>query len=93
MPREASLFDDTAGSPVRAFFALRRDGGNIPPAWIERSRQSRKSRHAALAKLLKRESINAVPLLEDWELAFRKECFYLGLRILLELEREGKTKL
>jgi hypothetical protein len=31
--------------------------------------------------------------LEEWELAYRKECFYYGIRVLLDLDRTGKTKL
>ena len=91
MPREAVLFEKSGGSAVKAF--LRRNGGNIPPNWIDRSSASRKNRQKELGKLLYSKSIDAVPLLEDWELAYQKECFYYGLRVLLELERKGKTKL
>ena len=42
MPREASLFDESGGSPARAYLLLKRQGsGNIPPAWIDRARASR----------------------------------------------------
>ena len=30
---------------------------------------------------------------EDWERAYRTECFYRGLRVLLELERDGQSQL
>ncbi|MDP2681978.1 MAG: hypothetical protein Q8P28_04105 [Deltaproteobacteria bacterium] len=93
MAREAGLFEQTNGSPVEAFLLLRRNGGNIPPAWIERSSDSRKSRQKKLAQSLKGNSLDAVHLLRDWELAYRKECFYYGMRVLMELERTGKTKL
>lgn len=43
--------------------------------------------------MLKSGKVKDFPSLEDWELRFRKECFYHGLRVLLELERKGKTKL
>ena len=93
MPREAGLFDQTAGSPLEGYLLLRQDGGNIPPAWIARANASRKSRERALAEVLKKNSLAALPLLRDWELAYRKECFYYGIRALMELQRSGKTKL
>jgi hypothetical protein len=93
MPREASLYDSTNGSVVDAFFLLRSEGKNIPPAWIDRAEQSRRNRQKELGKLLKARDLDAVPALKDWEVAFKKECFYYGLRVLMELERRGKTKL
>lgn len=93
MTREAGLFEQTNGSPLEAFLLLRQDGGNIPPAWIERSSDSRKKRQKELAIKLDDNSLDAIQLLRDWELAYRKECFYRGIRILMELERSGKTKL
>lgn len=93
MPREAGLFDGTNGSAMEAYLLLRRDGGNIPPAWIDRATASRKTREKALAKALRGNSLDAISLLRDWELAYRKECFYYGIRALMELQRSGKTKL
>jgi len=93
MAREAELFEQTSGSPLEAFLLLRQNGGNIPPAWIERSSESRKKRQKELAKTLQDNSLDAVQLLRDWEVTYRKECFYRGIRILMELERSGKTKL
>jgi len=93
MPREASLYEASNGSIVNAFFLLRSEGKNIPPAWIERAEQSRRNRQKDLGKLLKAKSLDAVPSLKDWELSFSKECFYYGLRVLMELERRGKTTL
>jgi hypothetical protein len=93
MTRDANLFDQTDGSPVEALLLLRKEGGNIPPAWIERARTSRKKREKELGAVLKRGSLDSLHLLRDWELAFRKECFYQGIRALLEIQRAGKTKL
>ena len=93
MPREASLFDATNGSPMEAYLRLREDGGNIPPNWIDRASESRKNREKELAKALRANSLDALALLRDWELAYRKECFYYGIRVLMELERSGKSKL
>jgi hypothetical protein len=78
---------------VEAYYLLRQEGKNIPPKWYERSAVSRKNREELLGKLLKGKSLDAVILLKDWETAFKKECFYYGLRALLELERKGKTNL
>lgn len=72
---------------------MRKEGGkNIPPNWIDRSSKSREKRQKELGKLLKNNSLDVVPLLKDWEIAFQKECFYYGLRVLLELERTGDTE-
>jgi len=46
-----------------------------------------------MAKPLKASQLDAANLIRKWELAYRKECFYRGLRALLELERAGKTKI
>ena len=94
MPREATLFEQSGGSPLRAYLMLKSGGSaNIPPNWITRARASRQTRHSNMAKLLKKGRVQDFPQLEDWELAYRKECFYQGIRILLDLERNGKTKL
>ncbi len=93
MPREANLFEVVNGSVVEAFLLLRAESKNIPPAWIERAKESRKNRQKRLAELLGENSLDALPALRDWELAYRKECFYYGLRALLELERQGGTRL
>lgn len=93
MPREATLFEESGRSCVEAFLLLRRDGGNIPPAWIERAKEGRKRREKALASGLRKNSLDALALLRDWELAYQKEAFYRGIRALMEMERTGKTKL
>ena len=92
MPREATLFEESGGSVLRAYLLLKNAGSaNIPPNWIERAKESRKNREANVAKLLKDGKIKDLPVIEQWELAYRKECFYRGLRVLLELEREGQS--
>ena len=93
MPREANLFESVSGSVVEAFLLLRLDGKNVPPAWIERAHESRKNREKRLADLLTENSLDALQALRDWELSYRKEYFYYGLRALLEMQRSGKTKL
>ena len=71
---------------------MREEGVNIPPAWIERARESRKKREKDLAKLLKAGKLDAANYIREWELFYRKECFYNGLRALLDMERTGKTR-
>jgi len=93
MPREAELFDSTNGNLFIAYLALREQGANIPPAWIERARASRKKREKDLASLLNAGKLDAANHIREWELYYRKECFYYGLRALLDMERTGRTKL
>lgn len=93
MPRKASLFEEAGGSALRGFLLLKQNGGNIPPNWIERATRSRRGRHKAVAKALKTGGVADITTLEDWELAYRKECFYYGIRCLMDLERKGRTQL
>jgi hypothetical protein len=57
MPRQAKLFDETNGDATEAYLLLRRDGGNLPPAWIDRAKKSRKNREKALATAIKRDPL------------------------------------
>jgi hypothetical protein len=93
MPREATLFESTGGNLFLAYLALREEGVNIPANWIKRSHVTRKNREKELAKELKLGKLDAANLIRAWDVAYRKECFYRGLRALLEIEREGTTKL
>jgi hypothetical protein len=93
MPREATLFESTGGNLFLAYLALREGGKNIPPNWIKRYHTARKNREAEMAKELKGGRLEAANLIRAWDVAYRKECFYRGLRALLEIERQGKTKL
>ena len=93
MPREATLFDEVQGNPVRGYLLMKQSGANVPSAWAERAQKSRKSREEIVADALKSGRVWEVTSLEEWELAYRKECFYRGIRALFELERKGKTEL
>lgn len=93
MPREASLFDEAQGNPLRGYLLMKQSGANVPPAWIDRARESRKSREKAVSQAFKNGRVWDVIAVEEWELAYRKECFYYGIRALFELERKGKTSL
>ena len=106
MPREAKLFESAQGSPSRALFKLqgnippnwiaraRRSRKSLEPdliASMKKLRKLRKTRPKALATI-KAADQELKALLRAWELAYRKESFYNGLRALLELSRDGETK-
>ena len=106
MPREAKLFDSANGSPSRALFKLqgnippnwiarsRRARKNLEPdlvAAMRKVRRLRKSRPKALATI-KAAQQELTALLKAWEVAYRKESFYNGLRALLEISRDGETR-
>lgn len=93
MPREASLFEAAGGSVVEGYLLLKQEGGNIPPMWIRRSHESRVNAQKEVATALRKGGLTDIVKLREWELRYRKECFYYGLRALLELERKGRTKL
>lgn len=93
MPREAGLFDTAGGNPLRGYLLLKQNGGNVPPMWISRAEKSRKKRHSNVVQTLRKGGVAGILDLEDWDLAYRKECFYRGIRILFDLERKGKTHL
>lgn len=105
MPRDAKLFDRFDGSPARALKNM--TGNIPPSwiARAKRARKSRegdvvramkkvqrlrRTRPKALATIRAAEA-ELRALLKDWELSYRKETFYHGLRVLLELRREGKS--
>ncbi|HXX74886.1 MAG TPA: hypothetical protein VEI50_07135 [Nitrospiraceae bacterium] len=93
MPREASLYESADGSVLRGYRLLQRGGANIPPMWIQRASESRCLLHKDVAQALRRKSKAGQRILKEWERRYNKECFYYGLRVLLELARKGKTKL
>ena len=86
MPREATLFESADGSVLKGYRLLQRGGANIPPMWIQRASESRCRLHKDVAQALRRKS-------KEWETRYNKECFYYGLRVLLELARKGKTRM
>jgi hypothetical protein len=58
-----------------------------------RAKESRKNREKNVASTVKEGKVKDILMVEDWEVAYRKECFYRGLRVLLELERDGQSLL
>lgn len=91
MPREATLFEEAGGRPLDGFFLLKNRGGNLPPRWIENAKASRKRRQRAVVAALKKARWGDIATLRDWEHAYKKECFYNGIRVLFELERDGRS--
>jgi hypothetical protein len=106
MPREAKLFESAKGSPARALFKLRGNIPPNWIARARGSRKNLESGVVAAMKKLRKMTdsqpkasvtIKAAKhelkaLLRAWEIAYRKESFYNGLRALLEISRDGKTK-
>jgi hypothetical protein len=107
MPREAKLFVSSSGSAVRGFFKFRanippRWIGNarksrkrIEPEIVEALRSvKRLQRNRPRAKVaLKNANKEFKAVLSRWETAYDKENFYRGIRILLELQRNGTSAL
>lgn len=106
MPREAKLFESAKGSPARALSKLqgnippnwiaraRRSRKSLEPdlvVSIKKVRKLRKTRPKALATI-KAANQEVTARLKAWELAYRKETFYNGLRALLEISRDGTTR-
>lgn len=93
MARDAELFNATNGSPLEGFLRMKKQGANVSPLWLENSRQSRVNRQVAVVQALHEGGWGDIDVLRDWEESYRKECFYYGMRILMELDRAGKTHL
>lgn len=107
MPREAKLFTASAGSPVHGFLKLRANIPPrwIKNARNSRKRLEPEVLSALkkLVGLQKRRPGAKVAIrearkefrdaLKRWETAYSKENFYRGIRVLLELKRDGVSKL
>jgi len=107
MPREAKLFTSSSGSAVRGFFKFRanipprwirnarKSRKRIEPEIVNAVRSvssiQRNRPRAQVAQKKANKQFKAV--LSRWETAYNKENFYRGIRILLELERHGSSKL
>jgi hypothetical protein len=105
MPREAKLFDRFQGSPARAFRkvtvnippkwidrareARKRREAELAAA-MEEVKALREERPRARVAIMDADA-RLKRLLNDWEASYEKECFYNGLRILLELDRDGAS--
>jgi len=107
MPRQAKLFASSAGSAVRGFLKFRANipprwiknahtsRKRIEPEIVAALRsvrdiqRNRPRAHVAL----KNANRQFRAVLGRWETAYGKENFYRGIRILLELQRNGSSKL
>jgi hypothetical protein len=107
MPREAKLFSSSSGSAVRGFLKFRANipprwiqnahhsRKRIEPEVVRSLRvitRLRKNRPRARARIRNAEK-QLKTVLSHWELAYNKESFYRGIRVLLELQRNGSSKL
>ena len=106
MPREPKLFNASKGSPARGFLRLTANlpPSWIDRAFASRKalepevlKAMRRLRQLRLKRPNARVTIKAAArdlrvALQQWETAYRKECFYYGIRVLLELERDGSTE-
>jgi hypothetical protein len=107
MPREARLFTSSAGSAVRGYLKFRANipprwiknsrvsRKRIEPEIAEAFRSLKRLRiRRPRARIAIRNSQRELrSVLDRWETAYRKENFYRGIRILLELQREGSSTL
>jgi hypothetical protein len=107
MPREARLFMSSAGSAVRGYLKYqanipprwiknaRGSRKRIEPEIAESFRSLKRLRvrrpRAQVAIRNAQRELRSV--LDRWETAYRKKNFYRGIRILLELQREGSSTL
>ncbi len=107
MAREARLFTSSAGSVVRGYLKFRANipprwirnakgsRKRIEPDIVRELRLLRRLRtdrpRARVAIGNAQRELRSI--LERWEMAYRKENFYRGIRILLELQREGSSAL
>jgi hypothetical protein len=106
MPRPARLFERFDGSPAKALPKMTANIPPNWIERARAARKSREDDLARAMQKLQRlqddrpratVTIKAARaelrvLLKDWEFSYRKESFYNGLRILLELSRDGKSE-
>ena len=107
MAREAKLFSSSSGSAVRGFVKFRanipprwiknaqKSRKRIEPEIVEALRSVRSiQRNRPRAQVaLKNANKQFKAVLSRWETAYDEENFYRGIRILLELQRNGASKL
>jgi hypothetical protein len=107
MPREAKLFAASAGSAVRGFLKFRanipprwienaqtsrkRVEPEIAVAFGSFVRLKKNRPRARIAIRNAAKDLRAI--LNRWETAYNKENFYRGIRVLLELQRNGSSNL
>src|SRR5713101_4659918 len=107
MPRKARLFASSSGSAARGFLKFRanipprwiknaqKSRKRIEPEIVEalHSMISMRRNRPRAQVALKKANHEFKAVLSRWETAYNKENFYRGIRILLELQRNGSSKL
>ncbi len=107
MPREAKLYSSSSASVVRGFLKFRANipprwianartsRKRIEPEIVRSFRSlTRLKKDRPRARVaMKKMSKELTAVLHRWETAYSKENFYRGIRILLELQRNGSSKL
>lgn len=107
MPRQARLFTSSAGSAVRGYLKFeanipprwiknaRSSRKRIEPEIADsfRSLKRLRVRRPRAQVAIRNAQTELRTVLDRWETAYRKETFYRGIRILLELERDGSSTL
>ena len=107
MPREAKFFESSSGSAVRGFSKFRANipprwiknartsRKRIEPEIVDalRSVKSLRKDRPRAQVALKNANKQVKSVLSRWETAYNKESFYRGIRILLELQRNGSSTL
>jgi hypothetical protein len=107
MPRKARLFSSSSGSAARGFLKFRanipprwiknaqKSRKRIEPEIVEALHSViSMRRNRPRAKIaIKQANREFKAVLSRWETAYDKENFYRGIRILLELQRNGSSKL
>jgi len=105
--REAKLFVSSSGSAVRGFVKFRanipprwiKNARNsrkrLEPEIVEalRSVKSIQRNRPRAHVALKNANKQVKAILNRWETAYNKENFYRGIRVLLELQRNGSSAL
>jgi hypothetical protein len=107
MPREAKLFSSSAGSVVRGYLKFRANipprwirnartsRKRVEPEIVRNLRTLKKLRKTRPGARVSIEGarMDLKTVLRRWEVAYNKENFYRGIRILLELQRNGTSNL
>lgn len=92
MATDSTLYEQVNGDVLTGYLFLKEQGGNVPESWVARYKGSRKKLEKEIARILKKNDLRGLGTLRDWNSKFMKEQFYYGIRALMELERNGKTK-
>jgi hypothetical protein len=87
---KSTLYDKANGNPVTGYLLLKSQGKNVPLNWVKVYSDLRKAKHDDVVDAIE-EGLAGYSTLLEWEEAYKKECFYYGIRALLELDRNGKT--